>query len=153
MKIFLTCILTNFSEYTLKLNYHRGEKALCFGKITGVSGWSFWVVAIWGVDWLRERGDQRLRSPQLRLREETEAHMMTAGKIFRRWNQQKMKTDPCGAEERFQEWEESRAIWRLLSLNDWGGDNEFQIEPAESEGPSGHPGRNSQWTGHMLTES
>jgi len=40
-------------------------------------------------------------------------------------------------------------------LNDWGGDNEFQMDHAEHEVPSRHPGRNGQWagTGRTMIES
>lgn len=40
---------------------------------------------------------------------------------------------------------------KASSLSNCGVDNEIQIEPAEFEMPSRHPGRNSQWARHSRT--
>lgn len=39
---------------------------------------------------------------------------------------------------------ETKSDLKASSLNHWGVDNEFQIEHAGFEVPSGHPGRKSQ---------
>lgn len=39
---------------------------------------------------------------------------------------------------------ETKSDLKASSLNHWGGDNEFQMEHAGFEVPSGHPGRKSQ---------